>query len=132
MVSPAAGPRYGSPQQIATFTGLSTRTVRRLYSKRQLIAHKIDRRVLIAFEDAEHLVRRSSLTAVPSQVAVPSALTTEGRAISYSAAECRARVRVALDVLDHLAVEEPDDDDDDQVEALAQLCQNLQANRGEP
>ena len=126
----SAGPRYGSPQEIATFTGLSTRTVRRLYSKRKLPAHKIERRVMISFEDAESLIRRSSRQVPDPQAIIPSSLTPEGRAIAYSTSESRMRVRIALEALDHLDAEDLDDEVE-QAATLAELRRSLQTNRGD-
>ena len=130
MASVALSRQYGSPQEIATFTGLSVRTVRRLYTSGRLVAHKIDRRVLIAFEDVEVFVRRSIRHSLHPPGSVPSALTPEGRAYPFSSAETGARVRQAIASLDELA-DDTDDPEVDQVEALSQLCKNLQANRGE-
>ena len=122
--------QYGSPEEIATLMGVSVRTVRRLYSSGRLIYYKLDRRILIAFADAEVLVRRSIRHAVNPPGVVPSSLTPEGRAYPYSTAEAGARVRQALTTLDEMAGD-ADGPEVDQVEALGHLRRNLRANRGD-
>ena len=116
---------YGSPGEIAQRLGVSLKTVRRLYQSGKLLAHKIDRRVMIAYEDAEALVRRSVRTIQPIGV-TSSTLGHDGRALAFSDAESRTRARLALAALDD---EGDESNETDEADHFAALHAGLQFNR---
>ncbi len=133
MSSVALTSRYGSVGEIASHLGISTKSVRRMYGSGRLKVHRINRRILISFEEVETLLRRSVRQVTQPPGLVPSALTPEGRAYPYSTAEIGSRVRNAVATLDFLASDdfEEDQTDADQAASLNLILHNIRANRGE-
>ncbi len=119
MSSVALSPVFGSPKAIAELTGLSHRTVRRLYTSGELNSHMVGRRVLIDYQDAVTLVRRA-----PGRPPGPSASSARGP----EQAEDRERISRALAALGDAG---DGRDDAEQVEAWDQLRAGLAADRGE-
>jgi excisionase family DNA binding protein len=68
-------PRYGSPAEVAAFLGVSTRTVRRQVDSGALPGYRVGRRVLVAYRDADQLVRRN-----PTMATVHRPANAEGEA----------------------------------------------------
>ena len=126
MASVAVSPQFGSPGEVAKLTGLSERTIRRLYSSGRLRAQKLNRRVLIDFGEALALIRDSPRE-VAAAVAVAPSLTADGRAAAYTEAESRARAGAALAAL----ADGDGDDDAGQVAGWGDLRDALATNRGD-
>jgi excisionase family DNA binding protein len=105
-------PRYGSAAELATYAGLSVKTIRRLVDAGKVRGRKVGRRLLIPFEDIDaHILRiedhrRPTVQATLSQ----SSFDARGRAIPLPADEERRRAEQAIRALDEL--DEMGDDDE--------------------
>ncbi len=111
----APPPRYGSAAELASYAGLSVKTIRRLVDAGAVRGLKVGRRLLIPFEDLDrHILkiedeRRPAMATAP-QVASPyRSVDVHGRALPLTADEARRRAEEgirALDALDDMGDEE--------------------------
>lgn len=131
MVSVAAigrSPRYGSAAELATYAGLSVKTIRRLVDAGKVRGRKVGRRLLIPFEDLDaHILEPDDPRSPTMEATLPrSSFDARGRAIPLPPDEERRRAREAILALDQL-----DDmgDEDEQRATLRELTVNLDADR---
>src|SRR3954470_15119086 len=97
------GPRYGSPSEVAARLGVSTKTVRRQLDSGTLPGYRVGRRILVAFRDADQLVRRSPTMAIaPNPVSPHRSVDARGRALPMTDEEIRRRNEGAIRALDSL------------------------------
>jgi excisionase family DNA binding protein len=103
-------PRYGSAAEVASYAGLSVKTVRRLVDAGKVPGHRVGRRVLIPFDAMDrHILsfeehRRDAMSAAAPQVTLPRRSVDEsGRAIRLSPEQARLRAEEALRALDDVA-----------------------------
>jgi excisionase family DNA binding protein len=120
-------PRYGSPAEVASYAGLSTKTIRRLVDAGKVRGHKVGRRVLIPYEDLDrHILsiedhRRNAMSAAAPQVTLPRRATDDrGRLIPLSPEQARLRAEEALRALDDVATIGDEDERRTTFEALVQ------------
>src|SRR4051794_4053267 len=96
-------PRYGSPAEVAAFLGVSTRTVRRLIESDAIPSYRVGRRVLVAYRDADQLVRRNPTMAIaPNPVSPYRSVDARGRALPMTDEEIRQRAAEAIRALDEI------------------------------
>jgi len=104
----APAPRYGSAAELASYAGLSVKTIRRLVDAGKVRGHKVGRRLLIPFEDLDrHIHRiedhRSPDMATAEQATHPHrSVDARGRAIPLTADEARGRAEEGIRALDAL------------------------------
>jgi excisionase family DNA binding protein len=105
--------RYGSAAEVATFLGVSTKTVRRLVGSGALSSYRVGRRVLVPYRAADQLVRRNPIMAIAplpsSEIIDPST----GRARKLSVEERKARsaaLKAALAEADQITDETDTDE----------------------
>jgi excisionase family DNA binding protein len=106
-------PRYGSAAQLAAYSGLSVKTVRRLVESGRVRGLKVGRRLLIPFEDLDrHVVSQVDRSAGGRSPAMSVALLcasphrsvdASGRALPMTDAQIRARNEIAIRALDEIA-----------------------------
>jgi excisionase family DNA binding protein len=109
-------PRYGSPAEVASYAGLSVKTVRRLVDAGKVPGHRVGRRVLIPFDAMDrHILsfedhRRDAMSAAAPQATLSRRSVDErGRLVPMTEAEVRGRAEViarGLDALDDMGTEE--------------------------
>jgi excisionase family DNA binding protein len=124
----AAVPRYGSAAQLAVYSGLSVKTVRRLVDAGRVRGLKVGRRLLIPFEDLDrHVVGQAVRPAVgrnPVMASAPAiasphrSVDASGRALPMTDAEIRARNAVAIRALDAIAEMGDEDEQQQTLDAL--------------
>jgi excisionase family DNA binding protein len=128
----SVAPRYGSASQVATYAGLSVKTIRRLVDAGKVRGHKVGRRVLIPFEDLDRLILRfpdrGSPDMATAQQATPTrrSLDEQGRAVPLSDEDLRRRAeegRRLLAALDDIG------DEPEQRETFAALKAALDEGR---
>jgi excisionase family DNA binding protein len=118
-------PRYGSAAQLANYSGLSVKTVRRLVDAGKVRGIKVGRRLLIPFEDLDrHILRmddhRPKTQEVPTMAIAPTTVSPHrsvdatGRALPMTEAEIRARAEAVIRALDEIA-DMTDETDTDEV-----------------
>ncbi len=130
-------PRYGSAAQLAAYSGLSVKTVRRLVDAGKVRGVKVGRRLLIPFEDLDrHILRaedhRPESQEAPAMAIAPTPPSTHrsvdarGRALPMTDEEIRLRAEAAIRALDAL-----DDmgDEDEQRQTLDALMEGIDADR---
>jgi excisionase family DNA binding protein len=130
-------PRFGSAARMATYSGLSVKTIRRLVDAGKVRGMKVGRRLLIPYEDLDrHILRISdhrprpqeapTMAIAPTPVSPRSSVDAHGRAIPMTEAEVRARagaITRGLDALDDMG------DADEQRESLDALLAALEEDR---
>ncbi len=136
MMMPA--PRFGSAAQMATYAGLSVKTIRRMVDAGAVRGIKVGRRLLIPFDDLDgHLLLRAparrprtretpTMAIANTPVTPRSSVDARGRAIPMTEAEVRARAEAiarGLDALDDMG------DADEQRESLDALLVALEEDR---
>jgi excisionase family DNA binding protein len=125
-------PRYGSAAELAAYSGLSVKTIRRLVESGKVRGLKVGRRLLVPFEDLDRhilgLVSRPTSGRQPVMATSHTpAATTEGPYVPpISAEELARRNRAALELLDSW---ETEGDEEEQRETLAVLRESLGARR---
>ena len=123
VASPA--PRYGSTSAVATYSGLSERTVKRLVQRGRLPRLKAGRRTLIRFSDVDSYlsspVRETVMATIhrPEPAAPPIVPT-------ITPDELTRRNRAAIALLDEW---EADGDEEEQRETMAVLREALGKRR---
>src|SRR3954453_4627456 len=120
------GPRYGSPSELARYLGVSTKTVRRRLDSGALPSYRVGRRVLVAFRDADQLVRRSPIMAIAHPTDTPLIDPITGRLRPLSEEERRARSAELRRALDDIA-DITDETDTDEI--WADVFRGLDAAR---
>src|SRR3954447_17803574 len=121
------GPRYGSPSELARYLGVSTKTVRRQLDSGTLPGYRVGRRILVAFRDADQLVRRSPTMAfAPNPVSPHRSVDARGRALPMTDEEIRRRNEGAIRALDEIATI---GDEEEQNATLDALIQGLDEDR---
>jgi excisionase family DNA binding protein len=125
----ARPPRFGSAAELASYAGLSVKTIRRLVDAGKVRGRKVGRRLVIPFEDLDaHILevgddpRRPTMPATRPQ----STFDARGRALPLGADEERRRAAeaiLALDQLDEMG------DEDEQRATLQGLMVNLDEDR---
>ena len=128
-------PRFGSVAQMATYTGLSPKTIRRRVEDGSIRGVKFGRRLLIPFEDIDrHLndvteprpgtQEPSTMAIAPTTVSPHRSVDSTGRALPMTDAEVRARAEVAIRALDAI-----DDmgDEEEQRQTLEALMEAIDA-----
>lgn len=123
-------PRFGSAAELATYAGLSVKTIRRLVDAGQVRGRKVGRRLVIPFEDldahilkiGDHRPGRPTVQATLPQ----STFDARGRAIPLPADEERRRATEAIRALDEL---DEMGDEDEQRATLEALLMNLDEDR---
>ena len=129
-------PRYGSAAEVAAYSGLSVKTVRRLVDSGKVRGLKVGRRLLIPFEDVDRYILRADARPPRAQEtpAVATARTpaadppsSEGPYVPAVSAEELARRN--RDLLDLLRSWESEGDEEEQRETLAVLRESLGARR---
>lgn len=120
-------PRYGSPAEVTAFLGVSTKTVRRAIESGAVPSFRLGRRVLVAYRDADQLVRRNPTMAIaPTSLSPHGSVDARGRALPMTEAEVRARagaIARGLDALDDMG------DEDEQRETLDFLMAAVDEDR---
>jgi excisionase family DNA binding protein len=96
-------PRYGSPAEVATFLGVSVKTVRRVIESGQLPSYRVGRRVLVAYRDADQFVRRIPTMSITTTVSPYRSVDAHGRALQMTEEEIRRRNEEAIRALDEVA-----------------------------
>src|SRR3954447_12151865 len=120
-------PRYGSPAAVAASLGVSIKTVRRQVESGTLPSYRVDRRVLVAYRDADQLVRRKPTMAIaPDPVSPHRSVDARGRALPMTDEEIRWRNEEAIRALDEIATI---GDEEEQNATLDALIQGLDEDR---
>jgi excisionase family DNA binding protein len=127
-------PRYGSAAQLAVYSGLSVKTVRRLVDSGRVRGLKVGRRLIIPFDDLDrHVVSQADRSAggrTPAMsIALPCvsphrSVDASGRALPMTDAEIRARAEIAIRALDAVA---DMGDEDEQRQTLDALMEAIDA-----
>jgi excisionase family DNA binding protein len=124
------GPRYGSAAELATYAGLSVKTIRRLVDAGKVSGHRVGRRVLIPFEDMDRLIVGRANRVGPGRssiMATAETTATEGHYVPRISAEEQARRnKAAIALLDSW---ESEGDEQEQRETLAILQESLGRSR---
>jgi excisionase family DNA binding protein len=121
-------PRYGSAAELASYAGLSVKTIRRLVDAGKVRGRKVGRRLVIPFEDLDaHILkledhRRPAVQATLTQ----GSFDVRGCAVALPEDEERRRRAEALRALDTL---DTMGDDDEQEATFAALVEGLDQNR---
>jgi excisionase family DNA binding protein len=126
MARTTLSPRYGSPAEVAAFLGVSVKTVRRALESGTMPSYRIGRRVLIAYRDADQLVRRKPTVAIANPTETPLIDPATGRLRPMSDEERRdrsARLQRTLEGLGGIA------DETDTDENWAEVFRGLDAAR---
>jgi excisionase family DNA binding protein len=129
-------PRFGSVAQMATYTGLSPKTIRRRVEDGSIRGVKLGRRLLIPFEDVDrrldgvaglHPGTREERTVATIHRPAGDPAAAEGPYVPPVAAEALARSnRELVELLDAW---ESEGDEEEQRETLAVLRESLGARR---
>lgn len=130
-------PRYGSAAQLATYAGLSVKTVRRLVDAGKVRGIKVGRRLLIPFEDLDrHILRladhRPRTQEVPAMAIAntpipPAAIDpATGRLLPLSDRERASRSAALARTLDDIAGIADETDAD---ETWAEVFRGIDAGR---
>ena len=128
----APAQRYGSAAQVASYAGLSIKTVRRLVAAGKVRGRKVGRRLLIPFEDLDRLIlpiddhRRPAMPSASPTVPPRSAVDARGRLLPLSDEQLRER---ASDVARGLAQLDDMGDADEQGRTLDALIAALDEDR---
>jgi excisionase family DNA binding protein len=133
----APGPRYGSVAELAAYTSLSPKTIRRLIESGALRALRVGRRVLVPFEDIDQHFermkdRRSRTREVPTIAitptpARPSSVDPQtGRLLPLTDEERRERSEALGRALDHV---DQITDSTDTDERWAEVQRNIDEGR---
>jgi len=123
-------PRFGSAAELAVYTGLSVKTVRRLVDAGKVRGLKVGSRLLIPFEDldahilkiGDHRPGRPTVQATLPQ----SSFDARGRALPLPPDEERRRSEEAIQALDEL---DAMGDDEEQGATFAALVAALNEDR---
>jgi excisionase family DNA binding protein len=121
-------PRYGSAAELASYAGLSVKTIRRLVDAGKVRGRKVGRRLVIPFEDLDaHILRLEDHWRPAAQATHPHAsFDVRGRAVPLLEDEERRRQAEALRALDDL---DAMGDDDEHEATFAALVEGLDQNR---
>ncbi len=121
-------PRFGSAAELATYAGLSVKTIRRLVDAGRVRGRKVGRRLLIPFENLDTLVLRIQDHRSPTmQAALPqSTFDARGRALALPPKEERRRADEAIRALDQL---DTMGDDEEQRATFAVLVAAIEEDR---
>jgi excisionase family DNA binding protein len=122
-MKPLPVPRYGSAAQLASYAGLSVKTVRRLVDAGKVRGIKVGSRLLIPFEDVDRLILRAedrsprtqerSAMAIANTTAPPAAIDpATGRLLPMSDAQRKARSEALGRALDAMAAMTDETDTD--------------------
>jgi excisionase family DNA binding protein len=97
-------PRYGSAAELATYAGVSPKTIRRLVDAGKVRGLRVGRRLILPFEDLDAHILSSERPRRPTMPATlpRSAFDARGRAVALPEGEERARQAEALRALDEL------------------------------
>jgi excisionase family DNA binding protein len=96
-------PRYGSAAELAAYAGVSVKTVHRLVDAGRVRGLKLGRRLLIPFQDLDHILEAEPRRRPTMQATLPRpAFDARGRAVPLPADEERLRQAEALRALDEL------------------------------
>lgn len=115
-------PRFGSAAELASYAGLSVKTIRRLVDAGKVRGRKVGRRLVIPFEDLDaHILeaeadRRATVQATLHQ----PAFDQRGRALPLPVDEERRRAAEAIRALDELASQGDDDEQSETFDALVE------------
>ena len=124
-------PRYGSPAELASYAGVSVKTVRRLVDAGKVRGRKLGRRVLIPFADLDDLWNRADGPGRPSMQATPPPPPMMGEARPFvppmAASELARRNAAAVAFLDEMEADAGSEQD--QREAMDVLRQALGPDR---
>jgi excisionase family DNA binding protein len=130
-MSPA--PRYGSAAELASYAGLSVKTIRRLVDAGKVRGHKVGRRLLIPYADLDrHILsfedhRRDAMSAAAPQATLPRrSVDDRGRLVPMTEEEVRGRAEAiarGLDALDDMG------DEDEQRQTLDALMVAIDEDR---
>jgi excisionase family DNA binding protein len=122
-------PRYGSAADVASYAGVSVKTVRRLVDAGAVRGLKIGRRLVIPFQDLDDHILRTERdrrpTAMPATLP-QSTFDARGRALPLSPEEARRRSEEALRAL---ADVEAMGDEEEQRATFAALAQAIDEDR---
>lgn len=122
-------PRYGSAADLAAYSGLSVKTIRRLVDAGRVRGRKVGRRLLIPYEDLDAMVLRiqdhGSPTTMQATLSQPS-VDARGRAIPLDPDRARARAAEALRALEDL---DAMGDEDEQRSTFAALAAGIDQDR---
>jgi excisionase family DNA binding protein len=101
-------PRYGSPAEVASYAGLSTKTIRRLVEAGRVPGHKVGRRLVIPFEAVDRMILSAGERPRPAPAASRRLIDDRGRALPLNGDQLRERalaVAEGLDALDEMGDE---------------------------
>ncbi len=124
-VATGRGPRYGSAAELATYAGVSVKTVRRLVGSGKVRAFKLGRRTLIPFADFEAHILKAEGEGSRTMQASPTLTTPFVPPIS--AEELARRNASAVALLDELEADVAGEED--QRETLEVLRRALGPDR---
>jgi excisionase family DNA binding protein len=122
-------PRFGSAAELASYSGLSTKTIRRLVGAGKVRGRKVGRRLVIPFEDLDsHILEIGDEPPRPAmQATLPQgSFDARGRAVPLPEDEEQRRQAEALRALDQL---DAMGDEDEQGATFAALVDGLDASR---
>jgi excisionase family DNA binding protein len=122
-------PRFGSAAELASYAGLSVKTIRRLVDAGKVRGRKVGRRLVIPFEDLDaHILEIGDEPRRPTMQATRprSTFDARGRALPLPADEERRRADEAILALDRL---DEMGDEDEQRATLRGLMANLDEDR---
>jgi len=122
-------PRYGSAAELAVYTGLSVKTVRRLVDAGKVRGLKVGSRLLIPFEDLDaHILKIADHPRRPTMLATRplSSFDARGRALPLPPDEERRRSEETIQALDEL---DAMGDDEEQRATFAALVAALDEDR---
>jgi excisionase family DNA binding protein len=117
----ARSPRFGSAAELASYAGLSVKTIRRLVDAGKVRGRKVGRRLVIPFEDLDAHILETMPATRPQ-----STFDARGRALPLAADEERRRAAEAILALDRL---DEMGDEDEQRATLQGLMVNLDEDR---
>jgi len=98
-------PRYGSAAELASYSGLSVKTVRRLVDAGMVRGLKVGRRLLIPFDDLDRHILRIEDHRSPAMATATHphrSVDARGRAIPLAPEEARRRAEEGIRALDAL------------------------------
>jgi excisionase family DNA binding protein len=118
--------RYGSASELATYAGLSLRTVRRRVADGSLRSVKLGRRVLIPFTsiDRPRTQEHPNMASAATTVSPHRSVDSTGRALPMTEDEIRARNAIAIRALD--AIKDMGDGEE-QRQTLETLMEDIDA-----
>jgi excisionase family DNA binding protein len=98
-------PRYGSAAQLATYSGLSVKTIRRMVDAGKVRGLKVGSRLLIPFEDLDKFIQEGPTTMAIADTPAPTAAIdpATGRLLPQSDAQRKARSEALGRALDAMA-----------------------------